>query len=217
MKVLIADAEYPDIDLERGVLEEAGFEVELGQCRTPEEVIRAGHGASGLIVQYAPVTRAVFEQLPDVRVVCRYGVGVDTIDLQAAKEKGVWVANVPDYGVDEVATHAVAMVLALVRHVPAYDREIRAGHWHYLSTGTLHRISTLTVGIVGMGRIGWAVAERLGLIFGRILGYAPLLADVAWPEKVERVDLATLFAHSEVVSLHLPLTAERAGLSTVSY
>jgi D-3-phosphoglycerate dehydrogenase len=208
MKVLITDAEYPNIDLERAVLEEAGFEVELAQCRTAEQVIQAGQGASGLVVQYAPITRHVLESLPDVRVVSRYGVGVDTIELQAAQELGVWVANVPDYGVEEVATHAVAMALALVRHLPFYDREIRAGRWHYQSTGPLRRPSTLTFGVVGMGRIGRATAKRGEASFGNILGYDPLLPEAAWPQDIERVELTTLFQRSHVISLHVPLVEE---------
>src|SRR3712207_5998942 len=128
--VCSSDLEYPNIDIERAVLEDAGLHVELAHCHTAEDVIHAGHGAQVLVSQYAPITRAVLEQLPDVRLVCRYGVGVDTIDLDAATERGVWVAHVPDYGVEEVASHALAMALALVRHLPWYDREIRAGHWH---------------------------------------------------------------------------------------
>jgi D-3-phosphoglycerate dehydrogenase len=212
MNVLITDAEYPNIDIERAVLEDAGLHVELAHCHTAEDVIHAGHGAQVLVSQYAPITRDVLEQLPDVRLVCRYGVGVDTIDLDAATERGVWVAHVPDYGVEEVASHALAMALALVRHLPWYDREIRAGHWHFLSTGALRRLSSLTVGIVGMGRIGRAVAARARPCFGRLLGYDPFLSDSDWPEGVERVEWAALFAHSQVVSLHLPLTEQTHGL-----
>ncbi len=118
MNVLITDAEYANVDIERAVLEEAGFEVELAHCRTAEDVIHAGQGVSALVTQYAPITREVLEQIPGVRLVCRYGVGVDTIDLAAATEFGVWVAHVPDYGVEEVASHAIAMALAMVRHLP---------------------------------------------------------------------------------------------------
>ncbi len=213
VKVLITDAEYSNIDdLERPILESAGFEVELAQCRTPEEVIQAGPGAAAFLVQYAPITREVLETLPEVRIVSRYGMGVDTIDLEAARKRGVWVANVPDYGVGEVATHALGMLLSLVRHLPFYDRMERGGHWHYRSTGPLRRPNTMTLGIVGLGRIGRTVAQLARPCFRRILGCDPHLPNSAWPEDIEPVELDELFSQSHAVSLHLPLTQETRDL-----
>lgn len=208
VRVLITDADYPDVDIERSILEAAGCEVVVAQCRTAEDVIRAGAGATALLVQYAPITRSVFEALPDVRLVSRYGVGVDSIDLEAAREAGVWVANVPDYGTREVATHALAMILSLIRHLPFYDRDVRAGRWHYLSTGPLHRPTTLTLGIIGLGNIGRLVASLARPLFGHVVGYDPYLAPHLWPEGVERVTLEEVFRRSHVLSLHLPLTQE---------
>lgn len=213
MRVVITDADYPSVDLERSILEAAGFEVILAQCRLPMDVVQAAQGAVALLVQYAPITRAVLEALPTVRVVSRYGVGVDTVDLDAARELGVWVANVPDYGVEEVATHALAMALALVRHLPFLDRSVRGGQWHYLATGPIRRPSTLTMGIVGMGRIGRLVAERARPVFREVLAYDPYIPDDAWPASVKRTEtLAALFAQSNVISLHMPLTPESRGL-----
>ncbi len=213
MKVLITDAEYPDLAIERQVLEAAGFEVALAQCRTPQEVIAKGQGAAALLVQYAPITREVFAALPELKIVSRYGVGVDTVDLEAARAFGVWVANVPDYGTEEVAAHAFAMALALVRHLPFYDRAVREGKWHYLTSGPLKRPSTMTFGVVGLGRIGRTVAERARAWFGRVLGHDPYLPESAWPRGVEGVGLEELFRQSHVVSLHLPLTPETRHLA----
>lgn len=213
MKVLITDAEYPDVDeLERPILESTGVEVELAQCRTPEEVIQAGRGASAFLVQYAPITREVLEALPEVRIVSRFGVGVDTVNVEAARERGVWVANVPDYGVEEVATHALGLLLALVRHLPFYDRMVREGGWHYESTGSLRRPSTMTLGIVGLGRNGRKVAQLAGPCFQQVLAHDPYLPDPAWPEDIGQVGLEELFSQSHAVSLHLPLTAETRNL-----
>jgi D-3-phosphoglycerate dehydrogenase len=212
MKVLVTDAEYPDLSLERAILEEAGFEVVEGGCRTPGEVVDRGRGAVALLVQYAHITREVFEALPALRIVSRYGAGVDTVDLVAAREHGVWVANVPDSGVTEVAAHAAAMALSLLRHLPAYDRAVREGRWHYLATGPLRRCGNLTLGVVGLGRIGRTVAERLGPWFQRVLGFDPYLPDQAWPAGAERLSLEGLFAASHLVTLHLPLTSETRGV-----
>lgn len=213
MKVLITDAEYPNIDeLERPILEGAGFEVELAQCRTPVQVIEAGRGASALVVEYAPITREVLEALPKVRIISRTGVGVDNIDLEAARERGVWVANVPDYGVGEVATHALGMVLSLMRHLPFYDRHVREGRWYYRSTGPLRRPSAMTLGIVGHGRIGSTIAQLAIPCFQRVLACDPYLPDSAWPGNVYPVDHETLFRQSHTVSLHVPLTDETRNM-----
>jgi D-3-phosphoglycerate dehydrogenase len=209
MKALLTDTKYPDPDgVERPLLEEAGFEVEVAQCHTAEEVIRAGRGASALVTQYAPITREVLTALPEVCIVTRGGVGVDTINLQAAAELGVWVANVPDYGMREVATHALGMALALIRHLPFLDRDIRAGGWHFQATGTLRRPSTLTLGIVGYGRIGSTMAQLAVPCFQRVIACDPYLPASAWPGNVQPVDHDTLFSQSDVVSLHVPLTDE---------
>jgi D-3-phosphoglycerate dehydrogenase len=209
MRVLVTDADYPDRgDIERPILEGAGFELSIAQCRTPEQVIQAGQDATVLMTQYAPITREVLKALPNVRLVIRYGVGVDNIDLKAAEELGVWVANVPDYGVSEVATHALGMALALIRHLPSFDRQVHSGGWHYRETGAVHRPSTLTLGVIGHGRIGSRMAQLGAPSFERVLACDPYLSDSAFPDNVQRVDHDGLFRQSHVVSLHVPLTDE---------
>lgn len=213
MKVLITDAEYPDIDtLERPILEGAGFELEVASCRTPEQVVQAGQGAVALMVQYAPITRQVLEALPRLRIVSRYGVGVDNIDLQAAQELGVWVANVPDYCIPEVATHALGMALSLIRHLPFYDRKVRAGRWYYRSAGPLRRPGSMTLGILGHGRIGSTVAQLAQPYFRHVLACDPYLPASAWPENVQPVNHQELFRKSHVVTLHVPLTEETRNM-----
>jgi len=144
--------------------------------------------------------------------VSRYGVGIDAVDAQAARDRGVWVCNVPDYGTTEVALHAVAMLLALLRNIAGHDREVRAGHWDYHLGGYLHRPSSLTLGVVGLGRIGRMTAERAGPWFGAVVGYDPHLPDAAWPDWIEQLDLPDLFARSSAITLHLPLTEATNGL-----
>jgi len=133
MKVLVTDADYASLDIESEVLAAAGHQLVAASCRTPEEVIAAAAGVDALLVQFAPITAEVFEALPQLRLLSRYGVGVDVVDTEAAHDHGVWVCNVPDYGTTEVAMHAVAMLLALLRNVAGHDREVRAGHWDYHS------------------------------------------------------------------------------------
>jgi D-3-phosphoglycerate dehydrogenase len=211
LKVLIADFNYPDVELERRILEDAGLEVVEAQCRSEEDVIQAGQGVSALLTQYARITARILAELPELRLVVRYGVGYDIVDVRAARERGVWVANVPDYGTEEVAVHALSMALSLLRHLPLYDRDVKAGRWHSTSTGPLHRLKNSTLGVVGLGRIGGTFARRAGPWFGRTLGCDPYLGEDAWPEGVESASLEEVFSESLLCSLHPPLTDETRG------
>lgn len=210
MKVLITDFNYSDVELERRILGEVGLEVVEAQCRTEEDVIEAGRGVSALLTTYAPVTARVMDELPELRMVSRYGVGYDVVDVEAARERGVWVANVPDYGTEEVAAHALSLAFALLRHLRLYDHDVRSGRWHPQSTGQLYRLRNLTLGVVGVGRIGGTFARRAAPWFGRTLGCDPYLD--AWPEGVEPASLEEVFSESLLVSLHAPLDEETSGL-----
>ncbi|HXF45715.1 MAG TPA: C-terminal binding protein [Burkholderiaceae bacterium] len=211
-RFLVTDYDFPDLELERRLFRDAGMELVVAQCRSEDEVIEAAAGCDGLLVQYAPVNAKVFAARPQIRIASRYGAGYDTIDVNDARRYGVWVANSPDYGVGEVATHALAMALALLRHLPQYDRDIRAGRWHYTSGGPIRRAADLTLGIVGLGRIGKRMAHVSRNVFARVIACDPYIIDGDFPAYVERVELPTLFAQADVISLHVPLNAETRGL-----
>jgi D-3-phosphoglycerate dehydrogenase len=211
-RFLITDHDFPDVELELALYRDAGVEVRTAQCRTEEEVIEASKGCDGLLVQYAPVNAKVFAARPEIRIVSRCGAGFDTIDTGDAKRFGVWVANSPDYGVGEVATHALGMALSLVRHLAIYDRDVKAGRWHYSTPGPIRRASNLTLGILGLGRIGKRMAHVSRNCFGRVIACDPYIIDGDFPAYVERVTLDELFGQSDVVSLHVPLTGETRGM-----
>jgi D-3-phosphoglycerate dehydrogenase len=154
----------------------------------------------------------VFGALPELRLVSRYGAGFDTVNTDDARAHGVWVANSPDYGSGDVAAHALAMALALVRHLPFYDRDVRAGTWHFSSTGTLTRVSKLTLGLLGLGRIGKRMAELSRAIFGRVIACDPYITAREFGD-LARVDRERLFRESDVVSLHVPLNAETRAIA----
>jgi phosphoglycerate dehydrogenase-like enzyme len=212
LKVLIADHDYPNVQLEEDLYREAGIQLVTAQCRTEEDVIRAAEGCFGLLLQYAPVNAKVFAARPEIRIVCRVGVGYDTINTADAKRYGVWVANSPDYGIGEVATHALAMTLSLLRHIPWYDRDIRQGTWDYMSTGGFRRVGNMTLGILGLGRIGKRMAHLGRNCFKRVIACDPYIIDGDFPAYVERVSLEQLFGESDAVSLHVPLTEETRGM-----
>ncbi len=216
-RVLYTDQDYPDTALERDLLSAAGIELVIGgHCETEDALIAAGRDIDAFLIQYAPISERVLTALPRLGIVSRIGAGFDTIDTAACTRHGVWVANSPDYGVGEVSTHALALALALIRNVVAYHRDIHAGKWHYLSSGKLKRASDMTLGIVGLGRIGKRMAHISRDVFKRVLACDPYLIDGDFPAYVERADLAGIFAQSDIVSLHTPLNDETRGMIDAS-
>src|ERR687886_1846483 len=206
--VVVTDCDHGTMDSEAAVLDAAGVPWRLEQCRTAADVVERAADAAVLVNQYAPVTAEGLDALPGVRLVVRYGVGVDNVDVPAAAERGVWVANVPDYGTQEVADHAVALALTLLRGIPALSASVRAGEWEYGAAGPLHRLSELRFGVIGCGAIG-SVAGRRAAAFG--MDVVGVDVDESRPQPgsgIRGVSLDELVATSDVVSLHLGLTAE---------
>jgi len=217
-RILYADNNYADIDLERALLEPAGHEIVVGQCKTEEDVVANARGCRAILLQYAPITSRVVNALPDLGIVSRIGAGYDTVDTDACEKAGVWVGNSPDYGVAEVATHALALALSSIRNVVAYHRDIGNGTWHFMSSGALSRPSQMTLGIVGLGRIGKRMAHISRNAFKRVVAYDPYLIDGDFPAYVERAkSLEELAAQSDVVSIHTPLTAETRGMIDAAF
>ncbi|MFA7664765.1 MAG: C-terminal binding protein [Burkholderiaceae bacterium] len=211
-KILFTDYDLRDISLERRIFAEAGITLVEGQCRTEDEVIRLSEGCSALLVQYAPVGEKVFSARPGIGLCSRIGAGYDTIDAQAAARHGVWVANSPDYGVGEVSLHALSMMLCVIRKLVRYDRDIHSGTWHYTSPGTIPRTQNLTVGVLGLGRIGKRFAHYAQPIFKRIIAHDPNLIDGDFPQYVERVSLEALFEQADAISIHCLLDDSTRGL-----
>ena len=211
-RILFSDHEFPDLRIERDLFAAAGVDVVVAQAKTEDELIEAAQGCYGILLQYAPITERVVAALPGLGIVSRIGAGFDTVDTEACARHGVWVANSPDYGVGEVATHALALALAMMRNVVAYHRDVSAGRWHYLSSGELRRASDMTLGIVGLGRIGKRMAHVSRNAFRRVIAADPYIIDGDFPAYVERANLTDVFAQADVVSLHVPLTAETRGM-----
>lgn len=208
-KVVITDPLVPGFEIERGVLAAVGGEVELAPG-DPEGVVAAARGADALLTTYFPLTRDVIRQLERCRIIARYGIGVDSVDLDAASEAGIAVTNVPDYCVEEVATHALVLALDLVRRIKPADMLVAGGGWGASSLGAVHRFSTLTVGLVGYGRIARRFAELLEPFGCEVLIADPYVSSITGSQRI--VGLEELLAGSDVVSLHCPLTEETKGM-----
>ena len=213
--VAVTDFDYPNLDLETALFAEHGWQMvsATDPCRSPEAVIERAREADAILGFGAPFVGEVFRALPRLAIVSVPGIGVDAIDLAAAREAGVWIANVPDGNVTEVACHAMAMILSLIRGLPAYDRSVRAGQWDYAAAGVLKRPSTLSLGLLGCGRIARLVAGQGTNVFRDVRAYDPLVPAEAWPKEIARVNnIQALFADCDVVSVHVPLTPETRGL-----
>jgi len=205
-RILITDYEFESISQEQAVADANGVELVRANCRTEDDVLEAAAEVDGLIVQYAPITERVLKGLPRLKAVSRYGVGVDTVDVQAATECGVVVSNVPDYGVDDVSDHAIALALTLARGIPDLDRGVRAGENLLDTVKPLRRFSSQTFGVIGLGLIGAATAAKAKALGFRALGYDPLhTPGTTTKEDIQVVTLEELLAASDVVSLHVPL------------
>ena len=203
--VVITDCDHDNVAPERAVLD-GHVELRVLACRTPQEVAAQAGDAEVLLNQYVPITAEVLDAMPRCRLVVRYGVGVDNVDVEAATERGVWVANVPDYGRDEVADHTLALAMSVLRGVAVLDRSVSDGVWGLDAARPLRRLSVLTWGVVGCGAIGAAVARRAAGLGMRVLGYD--LPQVPSEPPIERVPLEELLASSDLVSLHAALTPE---------
>ncbi|MCJ7517938.1 MAG: hypothetical protein MUO18_08265, partial [Methanomassiliicoccales archaeon] len=155
--VIITDYIYGEPDEEIKVLEKIGAKLELHQCSTEDEVIEVSKNADGILNTYAPIYRRVIETLKKCKAIARYGIGFDTIDLDAATEKGIAVMNVPTYCVDEVADHTLALILAASRRVTLFDRTIREVSWDWRDGRPIHRLRDRTLGLIAVGRIGRAL------------------------------------------------------------
>jgi D-3-phosphoglycerate dehydrogenase len=211
-KVIITDAEYESHDPEKDVLSKLNVELIKFQCRTEEEVIRYCKDADALLNQYAPITRKVIENLEKAKIIVRYGVGVDNIDIKAATEKGIFVANVI-YDISDVADHAFALILSLARKILLANKNVKNGKWDWKELQPIYRFNGSTLGIVGLGRIGSAIARRAKGFNMRILYY-----DTIRREDIEKelgiiyTDLDNLLKESDFVTLHVPLTNETRHL-----
>ena len=208
-RVVITDHGFPNLRHEEDVITSAGGELIVAQCKTTAEASAAAQGADALLVQWAPVDAAVIAGLENCKVIVRYGIGYDNVDLAAAKAKGIAVCNVPDYGIHEVAEHAVSLALALTRQLSAIDARLRAGTWKITPDRQMPSLRDMTFATAGFGRIARSAHHMMRGFDGKRIAYDPFVpADVMQMEGVEKVEVDDLFTRADIISLHLPLTAE---------
>jgi lactate dehydrogenase-like 2-hydroxyacid dehydrogenase len=208
-KVVITDFDYGDTEVERSILEPIGAEVVALQAKSEDDLLAEARDCDAIMNQYARVGAKTISVMQRCKVVARYGVGVDIVDVEAATARGIQVTNVRDYCTEEVADHAVALWLTLARKLPQYDRATHDGVWRWQSGQPIHRLRGRTLGIVSFGKIGQAIAERARAFGLTIVVYDPYKdAGSVSALGAEPVGKQELLSRSDVIMMQVPMTPE---------
>lgn len=205
-KVLITDYVWPSTDPEREVLEAAGIELVIAPDTSESTLADLARDVDAIMFCFAQVTSKVLEAAVNCKIAARYGIGVDNVDIAKATELGIVVTNVPDYCMDEVTDHALGMILALNRRLVPHNRTVVAGGWNDVALDQpMHRTRGATLGIVGFGRIGRALADKAAGFGMNILAYDPMIEIGSKVNGADAVSIDDLLTRSDFVSLHVPL------------
>jgi D-3-phosphoglycerate dehydrogenase / 2-oxoglutarate reductase len=212
-QVAVSDIVFPNLDRARAVLSAIGAELRLAEEPKPEAILRVAKDADALLATYAKITADMIRQMTRCRIISRFGIGVDNVDIPAATERGIVVTKVPDYCIDEVSDHAMALLLSAVRKIPHANSLVQQGRWEMPAVVPIHRLRGTVLGLVGFGRIPQLVAPRAQAFGMRVVSFDPYIPkDVFDRAKVESVDFPQLLKVSDYVSIHAPLLPETQGL-----
>jgi D-3-phosphoglycerate dehydrogenase len=210
LKVVITDSDYPPATIEEEELQAVNAQVVRGQCKTPEEVLDLACDADAIIVEYAPISEEVIAGLERCRVISRYGIGVDNIAVEAAADASIVVTNVPDYCLDEVADHTMALLLALNRKIVQLANSTKQGKWDvWTEAAPVYGLRDSSLGLVGFGQTARGVAIRARSFGMQIVAYDPWVDEETFRVyNASSASLEELLSLSDFVSLHVPLTDE---------
>jgi D-3-phosphoglycerate dehydrogenase / 2-oxoglutarate reductase len=211
--VAVTDYVFSSLEPEQRVLALLGAELRPAQCKSEEEIIELTQEADAVLNCYAKMTARVIEKLKRCRIIARYGIGVDNVDLAAASRARILVTNVPDYCVDEVSDHALALILSLSRKIIAADTGVKSGNWSVTAHAAVRRIRGQTLGLLGFGKIAKALASKVQPLGMKVMVYDPYLE----PELISRhgaeaTSLDQLLAEADAISIHVPLSTETRNL-----
>jgi len=212
-QVAVSDIVFPNLDRARAVLSAIGAELRLAEEPKPEAILRVAKDADALLATYAKITAEMIRQMTRCRIISRFGIGVDNVDIPAATERGIVVTKVPDYCIDEVSDHAMALLLSAVRKIPLANSLVQQGRWEMPAVVPIHRLRGSVLGLVGFGRIPQLVAPKAQAFGMRVVSFDPYIPkDVFDRANVESVDFPQLLKVSDYVSVHAPLLPETQGL-----
>lgn len=212
-QVAVSDIVFPNLDRASAVLSTIGAQLRLAEEPKPEAIMRVAKDADALLATYAKITAEMIRQMTRCRIISRFGIGVDNVDIPAATERGIVVTKVPDYCIDEVSDHAVALLLAAVRKIPFANSMVHTGRWEMPAVVPIHRLRGTTLGLVGFGRIPQLVAPKAQAFGMHVVAFDPYIPKAVFDSaRVESVDFAQLLKMSDYVSIHAPLLPETQGL-----
>ncbi|MGI6033558.1 MAG: C-terminal binding protein [Coriobacteriales bacterium] len=212
-RICITDLDFEDTNIEAEACEKAGIELVAYQDRTSQGIVAHAAGADAVLTSYGDFNAAVIDKLAGVKAICKTGIGVDNIDVEAATAHGIAVCNVPGYGTEIVSDHAIALALGCLRRINELDANLRAGTWEYARCRPLGQVRGRTFGVVGMGEIGRAVARKAnGLGFRVVCSSRSLVPGRTTPEGYPVLELDELFECADIVSVHVALVPETAHL-----
>ena len=219
--VKVTDARHGNYQIEKELLEKAGAELVICHCHTEDDLIHQCGDADALLLDLAPATERVISSLSNCKVINRYGVGYDNLDVNACTKQGIWACNVPDSCSQDVSDHAIALLFSCLRQTALRDRLIRQGKWN-IPSGSSFRIAGKVLGVLGCGQIGrMLIQKRSGFHLSDVLVYDPYVNDeVLSSLGAKRASLHDLLQRSDIVSLHMPATPETEGIinsETLSY
>jgi len=207
--VAVADSVFPNLDLARAVVSRAGAELRLASQSTPEGIVAAAREADALLVTYAKINADMIREMKKCKIISRFGIGVDNVDIEAATRQGIVVTKVPDYCIDEVSDHAMALLLSLVRKIPFSSARAHAGRWEMPAVTPIHRLRGTVLGLVGFGRIPQLVAPKAKAFGLRVVAYDPYVPQAVMDKAgVGQVEFAELLKISDYISIHSPLLPE---------
>jgi D-3-phosphoglycerate dehydrogenase len=207
--IAVTDSVFPNLDAAREVVAKVGGELRLAKTPTPEGILEVARDADAVLTTYAKVTTAVVEQLTRCRIISRFGIGVDNVDIATATSKGIVVTKVPDYCIDEVSDHAMALLLAIVRKIPFSNSEVQEGRWAMPTVVPIHRLRGTVLGLVGFGRIPQLVAPKAQAFGIKVIAFDPFVPQEVFAKAgVASVTFDELVKTADYISLHCPLTPE---------
>jgi D-3-phosphoglycerate dehydrogenase len=213
LQVAVSDSVFPNLDPARAVLSKIGAQLSLAEEPKPEAILRVARDADALLATYAKITAEMIRQMTRCRIISRFGIGVDNVDIPAATERGIVVTKVPDYCIDEVSDHAMALLLSAVRKIPLANSMVHAGKWEMPAVVPIHRLRGTVLGLVGFGRIPQVVAPKAQSFGMRVVSYDPYIPKSVFERaRVQSVEFGELLKISDYISIHSPLLPETQGL-----
>ena len=213
LQVAVSDSVFPNLDPARAVLSRIGAQLTLAEEAKPETILRVARDADALLATYAKISAEMIRQMTRCRIISRFGIGVDNVDIPAATERGIVVTKVPDYCIDEVSDHTMALLLSAVRKIPFANSMVHAGKWEMPAVVPIHRLRGTVLGLMGFGRIPQLVAPKAQSFGIRVVSFDPYIPQEVFERaRVESVEFSELLKISDYISIHSPLLPETQGL-----